>query len=297
MQAFLVPMEALVFFKHAKSAMKEQDISRDGNQVKALTADEIIVSVPSKLPNGFRGEEIQFAVSADKEYSCLIDRTMWHPDTKSMTMTGYLSSLETPTGTFLLTCGQKDTEKVQCIGNIRPDDTPQIQYELRSKNDGFHTIKPVLKSFYDPPSDENHVHMLEQHRVSPAMNAIDVTEYPQRTGIKRTSRADKETVEEDTVGARRLTDTNNILDVFFVYTPEAVAYFGGETAIQLACDLTVAESNVVFENSLIDLRMRSVGSMLVLDDSNFVEPNDMYDLLHVATSYSGTLYALLHPCL
>ena len=217
-----------------------------------------------------------------------------------MTMSGSISSLESPAGSFIVTCGlvgPKNAEEVQCLGNIRPDDNVQIQYELRYNKDGTHTIKPTLKSAYDPPTDESHVALRQKFTVTSDMNS-NAEQLKRHTHVDFEEASDFPQTEEGEAihsARRRLTDTNNILDVFFVYTPEAVAQLGGETAMKMACDLSVEESNVVFENSNIGLRMRSVGSMGVLDNS-FVEPDDMYELLELATSYSGgcEIVAVLH---
>lgn len=273
---YLIPLEAFVFFKHdKKQQLRKSDLS-------AQSLDEIVVHLPTKLPSGHFGEEIQFAVSPVKGYSCVIDRTVWknsEANSATVTMSGSVSSLEHPVGSFILSCSQSGAEKVQCIGNIRPDENPQVQYELRPHKSGFHTIKTTLKSFYDPPSHEDHQKVLQEFRVTPEMNRITNS---RNVDTKRVSSGPKAEI-----SARRLTDTNNVLDVFFVYTPVAVTYLGGETAMELAIELAVQEANVVFENSNIGLRMRSVGSMLVLDDATFVEPNDMSELLNLATSYIG----------
>ena len=98
----------------------------------------------------------------------------------------------------------------------------------------------------------------------------------------------RDVLNTESVSRRLATDTNDILDLFVVWTPEAQAVAGSENAMSLYIDLVVDEANYVLASSDVELRLRVVHAMRMADGA-YVEPGgSLGDILTQATEYVGT---------
>mmetsp|Transcript_14452 Transcript_14452/g.24022 ORF Transcript_14452/g.24022 Transcript_14452/m.24022 type:complete len:1003 (+) Transcript_14452:75-3083(+) len=83
------------------------------------------------------------------------------------------------------------------------------------------------------------------------------------------------------------TDTNNIVDVMVLYTPEAFVEYGSDQdSMDAFVDLTVSMANDAYENSNIDMRMRLVRGAQILD-SSYVESGFSSDLSRLKINGDG----------
>jgi hypothetical protein len=192
--------------------------------------DAIEVSMPVNLPRSTVGESIVFALPGGDDLTCFISKIYDHPVTNSFTMHGTVNSDDT--GNFAISCGvieNDEISRVSCIGNIRPAALPSQQYELRSDSLGLHTIKLVSTSFYERDD----------------LVSVDL----RRSLLQQPSVNDEEYASRQLASAD--SDQHNILDVFVVYTADALAWAGGHDAMNLMIDLAVDEGNEIFVRQLV----------------------------------------------
>jgi hypothetical protein len=97
-------------------------------------------------------------------------------------------------------------------------------------------------------------------------------------------------------------DSGDVIDVMVVYTPQAAAFFGGQSSMQLAIEHTVALTNKTYENSDVNFRIRLVHTAQVnYDEQPFqdlgrlADPLDGYmDEVHLLRNqYAADLVALI----
>lgn len=236
--------------------------SRRSRSVQTMT----YISMPKRLPSVSSGEIISFDLPGESAAAvqCIVEDVYEHSGGSSRTIHGRVSSLVHPEGDCLITCGIIDNERVSCLGNIRPDFMPHAQYELRPiLNSTFHVLKEVLYSKYEDS---------------------DVDEEVQR-GPRMSTKIREQ---HDAFAAKRLlTDTNQILDVMVVYTPDALTAIGSAEAVRLTVMLAIDESNKIFERSAIDLRLRLV-HLTGMSNTAYADPSSLGTILTHATFYGGS---------
>lgn len=105
-------------------------------------------------------------------------------------------------GTCSLTCGRTGSGGVSCIGNIRPKALSRSQYEIWSKENGeFHNLIEIPLDSYE----EDDTKVTERRRRTLVEQAAVPPDDPLFTTLQPRS------------ANRRLTGTNNIMDIMVVY--------------------------------------------------------------------------------
>ena len=226
------------------------------------------ITMPQRLPQ--LHEEILFDVPNQADPLTLrVDRVYEHPVTRSSTVCGHILTVDTasrsskPGGTFTLTCqaplpSETPTPpSLSCIANLRPSNAANVQYELRPDAlTKTHTLKAVARNeVYEPrvQAGDEAVHRLRHTgRQAPIGDSVKDTVTP----------AD---LSSGSVSRRLATDTNDILDLFVLWTPEAEVVAGSANAMGLYMDLVVDEANYILESSDVELRLRIVHAMRALD--------------------------------
>jgi hypothetical protein len=255
------------------------------------TAGVLHITMPQRLPK--LHEEIIFDVPLRADPLTLrVDRVYEHPATRSSTVCGHIidtssSSLGGEAGTFTLACQATATattdslsSSLTCLANLRPINADSIQYELRQNSQTkTHTLAAVNRNkVYEPKvvagdqaGDLKHIERLAKVASAADSHTVSDTD-PATTHVSR----------------RLATDTNDIFDLFVVWTPEAEAVAGSANAMSLYMDLVIDEANYVLESSAVELRLRIVHSMRTVD-GGYTEPGtDLGVILDQATEYSGT---------
>lgn len=148
--------------------------------------------------------------------------------------------------------------------NVRFDDTPQLQYEIRPYGTGgagegngtdsgavFSLSLVDVSVLYDAPEDLPE----GERRLRSAPPAAE----GQAGGRRRLSEPEPEP------------DHDDILDVGVRWTPEAAAGGGGAAGMLNLLNLAVDESNAILQNSGVSLRVR-VAAAHMIADTTYVEP-------------------------
>lgn len=235
------------------------------------------VSLPSRLPT--LDDDVLFSVPFTEDPLLLrATRSFDHPENHGRTLCGVIVDPETKTrvGVFTMSCQMSKDDSLKCLANVRPDGSGGNQYELRhDPASNAHQVKVV-----------NSIETYEDMVVRGDFRSDSMT----RDRLAKDKSMAKHDNDASSVGEmprRRLKDTNDILDIFIVWTPEAEAVVGGGDAMSLYMDFVVDEANHILENSQIELRLRVVSSMRMADGS-YTEPGtDLGTILNQATDYAA----------
>lgn len=268
---------ALIFFPKSKVVPSHFPLAGSKAQSRGEDNENYpvsYVSMPKFLPASMLGDVISMEPPvAGDVLQCIITDVHEHPAGPSLTMRGTLSSLENPAGNCLITCGLLENSIVSCIGNVRPSYLSGAQYELRSiLNSTFHELKEVPYRLYeDDPDEEISIRSTIGARSSSSNIALgDIT--------------------ANAAKKRRLTDTNEILDVMVVYTPDTLKAIGSSDSVKLLTIMAIDEANMIFERSKIPLRLRLV-HFTGMSDSNYADPANFNTILTQAFGYGGSYAA------
>lgn len=226
--------------------------------------DEIFMNMPGEMPPSTLGEILSFELPGGGEVNCEVTDVHEHPTAASRTLYGSVGSARDPQGTCSISCGRMSSGRISCMGNIRPNSLSQSQYEIRSKANGqYHTL--VEKRFSDYESDTG-----EELRRRALVNSYANASFTRDTrGLRR-----------------RLADTNGILDLMVVYTQQVEDALGSAEAAQLYIAHGVDESNIILQNSGINLRLRAV-HVTKMSNTAYVDPNNLQTTLYEAANYNG----------
>lgn len=271
--------EAVLLFKQQRQATnpannENANVIHDASSARSRR----VITMPRRLPK--IDEDILFDVQYQPDPLVLhVDRLYEHPSTRSSTVCGHIVSTFSNTsksgGTFTLTCqtstpsdsGDTSLSTLSCLANIRPSNYASIQYELRQDTlTKEHVLKRIDRNeVYEPRvlAGDHAVHQLHAERATrlakespPSYSANADTD---------TYTADKVTDSSTSVSRRLAADSNDILDLFVVWTPEAESVAGSANAMSLYMDLVVDEANYVLESSDVELRLRIVHAMCMID--------------------------------
>ena len=245
--------------------------------------DEQIVSI--LLPSGMHprplkiSDEVTFPLPGGGDISCIV-ASMYDHSGHVWTATGYtVHADESLRGTFTLTCGliDQDPEQVSCIGNIRPRST-QFQLELRRDLVGDHSIAKTSSSTYLRDSDLD---------ISSRSSMFS----KQLLDKKEKYQAEHTVAMAEGINSRHLsTFVPDILDIFVVYTPDALKVAGSETAMNMMVHLAIDEANEIFATSQVGLRFRLVKAMRMYDGTYKDSSGSISSILNDATYYSADGY-------
>ena len=148
------------------------------------------------------------------------------------------------------------------MGNVRFDHSPNLQYEIRPYAEGFphlFTLSLIdVSARYD--FGEGVGDSLSGHRL---LRGLD--ESAERRGRRVGRRLSAS-------GGYR-PDSDDILDVGVLWTPEAQSSAGGAAGMANLVNLAIDESNAILKNSEVSLRVRLASGRAVAD-SAYVEPNE-----------------------
>ena len=87
-------------------------------------------------------------------------------------------------------------------------------------------------------------------------------------------------------------DNGGLIDVMVVYTRDALAGFGGETAARAAIDLVVAETNQAFRNSDINSAIRLAHSQVIEYEESGTSATDLSRLQSRTDGFMDDVHAL-----
>ena len=202
------------------------------------------------LPEGEYGDVIEVELTENLVAICVITAVVQHPDQNIRTYEGSLTDASASEGSFILSCKEhaaKDTTGgfVACVGTFRFDSDIANQWEIRPRDGGEHSIRQVNVAEYEETGDDD----LDVTSLSMSSQGQD---HGNAVGLSSLR--------------RRLTDTNQILDIMVLYTPEAVTdVANGDIDLYIAT--AIDEANQILKNSQANMRVRLVHAVLV-DDGN-----------------------------
>jgi hypothetical protein len=165
---------------------------------------------------------------------------------------------------------------VGCCQLLRFCFTAHTFHELRHDSlTKAHSLSAVnTKEFYEPK-------VIAGDNDSDLMNAKRIADEAMTPPLDPPSSTEQ-------VARRLATDTNDILDLFIVWSPEAEAVAGSANAMSLYIQLAVDEANYVLENSQVELRLRIKTAMRTIDGS-YTEPGgSLSNILEQATKYGAS---------
>mmetsp|Transcript_28449 Transcript_28449/g.47793 ORF Transcript_28449/g.47793 Transcript_28449/m.47793 type:complete len:989 (+) Transcript_28449:22-2988(+) len=227
---------------------------------------EYTVFLPDYLPVGSIGETIVFALSENKQVQGVItritdfkkDHFVWH---------GAIADTSGG-GSFYLSYASG-----AIVGNVYSADRT-IQYEIRplDPKESSYSIRAVPSAVYDVEPDDEAEHELHVE----GLNRYASAHLDERTATQSTSKS------------LESSDTNNILDVMVVYTPEALAgYSNGDVDSMMALiDLSIDMSNDALANSNLNLRFRLVRAAQI-QNASYVESGFNSDLSRLKKTADG----------
>mmetsp|Transcript_2709 Transcript_2709/g.4198 ORF Transcript_2709/g.4198 Transcript_2709/m.4198 type:complete len:480 (-) Transcript_2709:1269-2708(-) len=227
-------------------------------------ADTVTIRLPTFLTSGHVGERIIFGRIGESSVEGTID-SVYSFGKNSFVWSGSVGN----GGTFYLSYFAGSI--VAYIYFLEQD----VQYVYRPFDQaaGLYTLEKEAMSTYDRESDDE-AHSLLEAPLAPLVSGSSITEVLQ-TKHKN--------------ALLLSTDTNNILDVMVIYTPQALAAYGDDVnTIEALIDLTISMSNDAYRNSGIDMRMRLVLGTMVADP-NFVESSFTTDLSRLRSTTDGFL--------
>jgi hypothetical protein len=285
--AFAPETNAALFFKQHRY----QDAAKSGLERDTAALSVLRITTPPRLPK--LHEEIIFDVPMRADPLTLrVDRVYEHPATRSSTVCGHIIDTSATSsggnaGTFTLACQAPvavpagSAASLDCVANLRPTNSGHVQYELRPDVETkAHRLAAVnTMEVYEPK-------VLESHKARRLLNANRPFIHSPSSQID--ADAPQQQPEQQQMSRSLLsTDTNDIMDLFVVWTPEAEAVAGGANAMDLYMQFVVDEANYVLETSQVELRLRIKTAMRTIDGS-YTEPGgSLGDILYQATDYSA----------
>ncbi|KAJ1438387.1 Metallo-peptidase family M12B Reprolysin-like-domain-containing protein [Ochromonadaceae sp. CCMP2298] len=254
---------------HQKMQNKMQRRLEEGEYkgVSAASTEEEVTFLPSTLLAASVGEQISFGLLDGEEVTGEIgtvttyssDRFVW-----SGTVEGG--------GSFYLSYATG-----AIVANVYyPSRGVQYEYRPLDRAEGSYSLRAVPLNVYDEEPEEIRAHDL-LGRTGPLRSGVDwaeLAETPHLRGVSAQS-----------------TDTNGIMDVMVIYTPQAYDYFNNDSpTVQAFIDLAVQMTNDAYANSGISLRMRLVRGAEV-QDTSFTETDFNTDLTRLQLTTDGYLDA------
>jgi hypothetical protein len=150
----------------------------------------------------------------------------------------------------------------------------EVTYKLRPRDpsQGIYAVRSVPRSVYDRESSQ----------VGPIVSDdLSSGAIQGRAQLAQTAAA----ATEAAIGSLAVKDTNNILDVMFIFTPQAYASAGGtDASMNALATLSVAMANDAFTNTNVPLRMRAV-RIAQTDYRNYVEVSFDKELIRLRYDY------------
>lgn len=150
------------------------------------------------------------------------------------------------------------------MGNVRLDNSPNHQYEIRPYAEGFphlFTLSLIdVSARYDFGEGEGDALSGSGRRMM--RGVADSAESDGRRAGRRLS-----------ASGGHQPDSDDILDVGVLWTPEAQAAAGGAAGMTNLVNLAIDESNAILKNSDVSLRVRLASARLVADPA-YVEPSE-----------------------
>jgi hypothetical protein len=158
----------------------------------------------------------------------------------------------------------------------------EMKYEVRLANpaNNMYVVHAISRSVYD--RDDSPDHEItdpadDRSEAAGAARTVAILSAPQTIPGKFQSLA--------------AADTNGVIDVMFIFTPQALASVGGtQSAMQALVAMSVQMANDAYRNSNSPIRMRSVGVASTIDP-NYVEKSFNDELTRMRYSGDGYLDA------
>jgi hypothetical protein len=151
----------------------------------------------------------------------------------------------------------------------------EVAYKLRPRDTslGIYALKGVPRSVYDRESSQ----------AGPGVSDdLSTGAIQGRAQLAQTAAAAPEAAVTSSLAVK---DTNNILDVMFIFTPQAYASAGGtDASMNALATLSVAMANDAFTNTNVPLRMRAV-RIAQTDYRNYVEVSFEKELIRLRYDY------------
>mmetsp|Transcript_28720 Transcript_28720/g.61860 ORF Transcript_28720/g.61860 Transcript_28720/m.61860 type:complete len:1062 (+) Transcript_28720:186-3371(+) len=250
-----------------QNKMKRRLEEGEHEGVGAESAKEEVTFLPSSLPAVTVGEQISFGLLDGEEVTGEIgtvttyssDRFVW-----SGTVEGG--------GSFYLSYAEG-----AIVGNVYyPSRGVQYEYRPLDRAEGSYSLRAVPTNVYDEEPEEITAHEM-LGRTGPLRSGADWAKQVETSHLRGVS--------------TQATDTNKIMDVMVLYTPQAFAYFNNDSpTVQAFIDLAVQMSNEAYANSGISLRMRLVRGAQV-QDTSYTETDFDTDLTRLRSTNDGHLDA------
>mmetsp|Transcript_15815 Transcript_15815/g.26438 ORF Transcript_15815/g.26438 Transcript_15815/m.26438 type:complete len:927 (+) Transcript_15815:92-2872(+) len=251
------------------SHMAVQKISNDPSSPRTFGREEI-THLPLELPKGHEGEDVTFGLFDGSSVTGTIKKVV-SLKKDSFLWSGSLSN----GGTFYVSyVSGAIVANLFCV---------DVNYEIRpvKKSDGEYLIREIPNSFFDIEPDDEVDAFTEEGAEVRRQEAIR-----DRVKLSEAKTADKHAQEHKST---MNTDTNNIIDVMVVYSPQALTTLNEDTdAMDALIQLAILMSNEAYENSNIDMRMRLVAGQRTVDP-NFVESDFSTDLGRLRDTGDGVL--------
>mmetsp|Transcript_25201 Transcript_25201/g.55855 ORF Transcript_25201/g.55855 Transcript_25201/m.55855 type:complete len:821 (-) Transcript_25201:114-2576(-) len=250
-----------------QNKMKRRLEEGEHEGVISTSAEEEVTYLPTLLLAASVGEPISFGLLDGEEVTGEIgtvttyssDRFVW-----SGTVEGG--------GSFYLSYAEG-----AIVGNVYyPSRGVQYEYRPLDRAEGSYSLRAVPLIVYDEEPEEITAHEM-LGRTGPLRSGADWAKQVETSHLRGVS--------------TQATDTNKIMDVMVLYTPQAFAYFNNDSpTVQAFIDLAVQMSNEAYANSGISLRMRLVRGAQV-QDTSYTETDFDTDLTRLRSTNDGHLDA------
>ena len=156
---------------------------------------------------------------------------------------------------------------------LLPEEGKKYELRLSNANTHLYTVKEIPRAIYDRED-------------SPETAAASEIEGP-AAEARRAAFTSPALLSSTATSMATATDTSGILDVMFLFTPQALTTIGNTpSAMKALVALSLQIGNDALRNSNAPLRMRSVGTFAI-NDSSHIETNFRDELIRLRYDFDG----------